>query len=226
MSDQANEAVGRWMERYRLQFIAGIALSGLVITLLSFVPWVEFRSLEGEDVTPGVPGLRVSVPGTSLSAWRDEDRLVGTAVKEEEGWCSCRMVVGDGWITAGLGLAMLAAAAGAWLSGRIGTAATCSLVASLTAVGLAGFNAFAKWNAYLWSSLQNLEAAEGEVQLWLFALVAATVIGALLSSLLLTEALLEQRDDETLEDDDYDYAEEEDENSEQAYSVLGGARWA
>ena len=76
---------------------------------------------------------------------------------------------------------MVVVAALGWLSGRDRAAAIAGIVASISALGLAGINAIAKWNGYIWTTAQDLEAAKGTLQPALIVLVVASVAAALLS---------------------------------------------
>lgn len=201
MTDETSEAVGRWMERYRLQFIGAMALLGLLITMLSFAPWVEFRSVDAEGVTPTAPKAEVTVNGTSLSRWRDEENLLGQDVKEVDGWCSCHVAMGDGYLTAFLGAVIVIAAAGAFILGADRPMAMGGVVASLTTFVVAGYNGLGEWNAYVWTSLQNLEVTEGVIQPGLYILIAAS-IGAAVVSGLLWGAGAEEAHEEMMEDDE------------------------
>jgi hypothetical protein len=184
MTEETSEAVGRWMERYRLQFIGAMALLGLLITLVSFAPWVEFRSVDAEGVTPTAPKAEVTVSGTSLSRWRDEENLLGHDVQEVDGWCSCHVAAGDGYLTALLGIVIVIAAAGAFVLGADRPMAMGGVAASLATFVVAGYNALGEWNAYVWTRLQNLEVTEGVIQPALYILVAASIAAAVASGLL------------------------------------------
>ncbi len=205
----SSEAVGRWMERYRLQFIAVMALSGLLIVLLSLAPWVQFRSVDAEGVTPTAPKAEITVNGTSLSRWRDDDSLLRNDPESVDGWCSCHIALGDGYLTAVPGGILVIAAAIA-LARRVDR--PMAIAGTFAAVGtfvVSAYNAFGEWNAYVWTPLQTLEITKGEIQPALYALVAASVIAAIASGLLWGA---EEVHDEMLEEED-------------AYSDLGGARW-
>lgn len=205
------------MERYRLQFIGAMALLGVLIALLSLAPWVEFRSVDAEGVTPEAPKAEVSVSGYEISRWRDEENLLRNDVESVDGWCSCRVAVGDGYLTAALGMVLILAAAIAFLVGVDRPMAMGGVVASLAAFAVAGYNGLGEWNAYVWTPLQQLEVTKGTIQPALWALMAASIVAAIVSGLL-WGAGAEEVHEEMLE--------EEDDTPGQAYSMLGGAQWA
>ena len=189
------------MKRYRLRFIAGIALCGVLIALLSFAPWVRFQSIEGEDITPDAPKATVSVAGTHISRSRDEESLLANDVENVDGWCSCRVSPGDGYLTAALGVVLVATAVIAAITRRDRSMAITGATASVAAFGVAGYNGLADWNAYVWTNLQNLEVTEGTVQPGLIGLIVAAMAAAVLSGLL-WGAGAEEIHEEMLADDE------------------------
>jgi hypothetical protein len=201
------------MERFRLQFIAGVALCGVLITMLSFAPWVRFESIEGEDITPDAPKASVSVAGTHISRWRDEESLLANEIENVDGWCSCRVAAGDGYLTALFGGILIGASAAAFLRPRDRSMAAIGVAASLAAFGVAAYNGIADWDAYVWTNLQNLEVTEGTVQPGLIGLIVVAMATAVLSGLL-WGAGAEEVHEEML-------AEEEEGDSLSAYSVVG-----
>lgn len=204
------------MKRYRLRFIAGMWLCGGLIAALSFAPWVRFESIEVEDITPDAPKASVTVAGTHISRWRDKDTLLLLDVEDVDGWCSCRVAAGDGYLTAGLGMVLVGAAVIAAVSRRDRLAAMTGAAASLAAFGLAGYNGLADWNAYVWTNLQNLEATEGTVQPGLIALMAAAIVGAVLSGLLWGAGAEDVHDEILAEDEEWE--------SQSSYAVIGAGR--
>lgn len=203
MSDATSEAVGRWMERYRLQFIAGLALCGVLITMLSFAPWVRFESIEGEDITPDAPKAKVTMAGSHLSRWRDEENLLRNDVKNEDGWCSCHVALGDGYLTAMLGVAMVGAAATAFFRRADRPMVMAGVVAALGTLVVSAYNGFGDWNAYVWTNLQNLEVTTGTVLPWLYFLIAVSVVASLFAGLL-WGAGAEEVHEEMLEEEEWD----------------------
>jgi hypothetical protein len=167
------------VERARLGLFAGMATCGLLMIGLSFLPWVRFHSLAFEG--DASPAASVTFTGAHISRWRDLDSLGRNDVKSVDGWCSCDVTLGDGYLTAGLGLAVFGVALAGWLTGRDRAAAIAGIVASISALGLAGIDAIASWNAYIWTTAQDMEAAKGTLQPALIALVAACVAAALFS---------------------------------------------
>jgi hypothetical protein len=195
------------MERYRLHFIAAMVVGGLLIVLLSLAPWVQFRSVDAEGVTPTAPKAEVTVNGTSLSRWRDDENLLRNDPESVDGWCSCHIALGDGYLTAALGGILVVAAAIA-LARRVDRPmAIAGTVAAVGTFVVGAFNAFGEWNAYVWTPLQNLEITKGEVQPALYALVAASAVSAVASGLLwgagAEEVHEEMLEEEELEEEMY-----------------------
>ncbi len=195
------------MERLRFRLFAGLAVCGLLMIGTSFLPWVRFESL----AVPGdtAPLASVTLSGAHISRWRDLNSVGRNDVQTVNGWCSCDVSLGDGYLTAGLGLAVLVVALGGWLTGRDRAAAMAGIVASISALGLAGFDAIAKWSAYIWTTAQDLEVANGRIQLGLIGLVAACVFAALFSGAIWGVATLERlADEEIMEREDEEMTEE------------------
>jgi hypothetical protein len=184
------------MERLRIRLFAGLAACGLLMIGLSFLPWVRFHSLTFAGDT--APPVSVTFSGAHISRWRDLNSVGRNDVQSVNGWCSCDVSLGDGYLTAGLGLAVFVVALGGWLTGRDRAAAMAGIVASISALGLAGFDAIAKWSAYIWTTAQDLEVANGRIQLGLIALVAACIVAALLSGAIWSFATVERLVDEEL----------------------------
>lgn len=183
------------MERLYTRLYAGLAVCGLLMIALSFLPWVEFHSGTFEGDTGEKVSLNLS--GTHTSRWRDLETLGPSDPKEESGWCSCYVGAGDGYLTAGLGAGLIAIAAFGWWTKLDRPASIFGGVVSLTALGIAGFDALADWQAIIYSNLQGLEAVEGSIQPALIALLAVSAIAALLSGLALGLAwLYDEPDDE------------------------------
>ena len=191
-----------------------MALCGVLITLLSFAPWVRFESIEGEDITPDAPKAEVSVAGTRISRWRDEESLLRNDVENVDGWCSCRVAAGDGYLTAALGVLVAGFAGAALVSRKDRLFAMAAVSASVVALGLAAYNGLAEWNAYVWTNLQNLEVTEGTVQPGLFGLVLVAIAAAVLSGLLWGAGAEEVHDEMLAE-------EEEEQEGGASYAVVG-----
>ena len=184
------------MERLRIRLFAGLAACGLLMIGTSFLPWIRFHSLTFAGDT--APPVSVAFSGAHISRWRDLNTVGRNDVQNVNGWCSCEVSLGDGYLTAGLGLAVVVIALGGWLTGRDRAAAMAGIVASITALGLAGFDAIAKWSAYIWTTAQDLEVANGRIQLGLIALVAACVFAALFSGAIWSFATVERLVDEAI----------------------------
>jgi hypothetical protein len=167
------------VKRARIRLFAGMATCGLLMIGLSFLPWVRFHSLTFEGDTS--PQASVTFTGAHISRWRDLDSLGRNDVKSVDGWCSCDVTLGDGYLTAGLGLAVVTVALAGWFTGRDRAAAIAGIVAAISALGLAGFDAIASWNAYIWTTAQDMEAAKGTLQPALILLVIACMAAALFS---------------------------------------------
>jgi hypothetical protein len=210
------------MERTRTLLLAGIAVCGLLIVALSFLPWVRFTSvpLEASNVIAiegQIPDdTSITISGAETSRLRDLEVIGLNTVKEEDGWCSCRVGFGDGFITAAMGLVLVAAAGLALLAGRDRPAAALSAGASLSAMILAGLNAIADWQALAWTQQRHLEAVDGTVQPALIALVAAGAAGAVLAAAAWTLAPPAEEWDE----DEWADFEGED------FAAEGGPAWA
>ena len=200
------------VKRARIRLFAGMATCGLLMIGLSFLPWVRFHSLAFEGDTS--PEASVTFTGAHISRWRDLDSLGRNDVKSEDGWCSCDVALGDGYLTAGLGLAVVVVAVAGWFTGRDRAAAIAGIVASISALALAGIDALASWNAYIWTTAQDLEAAKGALQPALIALVAACVAAALFSGASWSYATMQRRAYDEMDEDDEMTDEEANEETE------------
>ena len=201
------------MERLRIRLFAGLAACGLLMIGTSFLPWVRFHSLTFAGDT--APPVSVTFSGAHISRWRDLDTVGRNDVQNVNGWCSCEVSLGDGYLTAGLGLAVVVVALGGWQTGRDRAAAMAGIVASISALGLAGFDAIAKWSAYIWTTAQDLEVANGRIQLGLIALVVACILAALFSGAIWSFATVERLvDEEIMEREGEDMTEETNEGTE------------
>jgi hypothetical protein len=203
------------MERLFTRLYAGLAVCGLLIVVLSFLPWLKFHSGTFEGDTGEKATLTLS--GTHTSRWRDIETFGRDTAKEEDGWCSCHVSAGDGYLTGGLGAALVAFAAFGWWTKLDRPASIAGGIVSLAALGVAGFDAIADWQAIIYTDLQRLEATEGSIQPALVTLVAVSALAAVLSGFALGLAWLDdQRDDD---DEEMMIA---DENS----MTEGGESWA
>ncbi len=188
------------MEAARQALIAGIAICGLAVVVLSVLPWVTFENrLQSEFV----PEVNTSFSGLDISRSRDiEDRALAEA-PHAEGWCSCDVTIGDGFFTAALGLLVIASAGIARLGSRPALGGGAAALAALAVVALAGFDAVADWNAIVWTTQPVV--TDGTVQPALFALIAVGAIAAIDGSALWTMSRGTAYDDEEA----YDYDEDE-----------------
>ena len=187
------------MERLFTRLYAGLAVCGLLVIVLSFLPWVQFHSGTFEGDTGEKVTLTLS--GTHTSRWRDLDRIGRNDAKEEDGWCSCYVSAGDGFLTAGLGAMLVAIAAFGWRTELDRPASIAGGIVSLGVLGLAGFDAIADWQAIIYTNLQRLEAVDGSVKPALIALIGAAAVAAVLSGFALGFAWLIDQVEETEEDE-------------------------
>jgi hypothetical protein len=195
------------VELLRNLLVAGVALCGLAIVILSFLTWVRFET----------PAERVVVEtsGIETSVWRDDESINERgAAPRGTGWCSCDAGFGDGYITAALGLALVALASLAALTAFTGRAVLAGVVVSLAALIVAGFNAFADWSALVSVTEAGTTApTEGDVQPALYGLVAVSALAAVLCAGALVANWAYEDDEE------YDYeSEQAAEGTEEAWA--------
>lgn len=176
------------MERARIRLFGAIAVCGLLIIALSFLPWVRFHSeaLGRENILgvegPAPEGVSIHLPGTETSRLRDLETIERSSVQEDDGWCSCRVSLGDGYLTAALGVLLIGGAALALFARLDRPGAAIGVVASLLALGVAGFNAIADWQALAWTEAAHLEAVQGTVQPALIVLMFTAALTAIASA--------------------------------------------
>ena len=164
------------MEAVRSAFIAGIAICGLAIVVLSVLPWITFENrFERPDPLPGVSA---SFSGLDISRSRDIEDLEGADLPQNDGWCSCDVAIGDGYFTAALGLLMIASAGIARLGGKPALGGGAAALAGLAVVALAGYNAIADWSALVYGGIFPF-VTDGTVQPALYALIAVGAIAAI-----------------------------------------------
>jgi hypothetical protein len=192
------------MGRLFTRLYAGLAVCGLLIAVLSFLPWVKFESVEIAGDTS--PKASIDLAGIHTSRWRDLEEL-DRDTPQEDGWCSCRVGFGDGWLTAGLGLLLVAIAAGGWYIEHDRAASVAGGLVALGVLSIAGFDAIADWQAIIYTNIQGLEAAEGSVQAPLIVLLLTAAVAAVLAGLALGFAWL--YDDPTYEDEEDEMYEDE-----------------
>ena len=114
-----------------------------------------------EDMTAiAAEGIGRPWPARRSAAGATRRRCCATTCRNVDGWCSCRVGFGDGYLTAALGVV-----AGRPRRRRVrprrGPADRDGRRrASLVALGVAAYNALGDWNAYVWTELQNLEVTK------------------------------------------------------------------
>lgn len=217
------------MERARIRLLILAAICGVLMALLSFASWVHFSTI-GYGETPGeaINPVSIDLNGYETARSRDREELRGGDIAEEEGWCSCRVGFGDGFITAALGGFVLVTAAGALATRQDRPFAIGMIGASVGSLLLSGFNALGEWQAIVWTRASQTEFVNGSVEPALWALVVVSTIGALLGAALWTLARAE-------EEDEWDDAEEFDNQGLEEMNSLvlnhegagqGADRWA
>ena len=107
------------MESVRSALIAGIAICGLAVVVLSLLPWVTFEN-RFEGLHPP-PEVSESFSGLDISRSRDIESTFEAEAPHADGWCSCKVTIGDGYFTGVLGLLIIASAGVARPGGRHGT---------------------------------------------------------------------------------------------------------
>ena len=109
------------MEAARSALIAGIAICGLAVVVLSFWPWITFETSNPSFTDSGeiiLPPVSQSLSGLDISRSRDIESVEPAEAHHDEGWCSCEATIGDGYFTAALGLLLIASAGIGRLGGR------------------------------------------------------------------------------------------------------------
>ncbi len=188
------------MEPVRSALFAGIAICGLAVVVLSFLPWVTFENrIQGGFA----PEVSTSFSGLDISRSRDVEVVAQAEAPHDIGWCSCDVAVGDGYFTAALGLLLIASAGMARIGGRPALGGGAATLAGLAVVGIAGFDAVADWNAIVWTT--SPVATDGTVQPALYALIAVGAIAAIDGAAAWTKS----RAAEPTDEEAYDYDEDE-----------------
>ncbi len=197
------------MEAARSALIAGIAICGLAVVVLSFLPWVTFATrFSGEFV----PEVNASFSGAELSPSRDIESIQEAEAPHADGWCSCDVGIGDGFFTGAFGLILIASAGIARLGGRWTLGGGAAALAALAIAGIAAYNAFADWNAIIWTTIPVI--TEGTVQPALFVLIAVGAIAAIDGSAVWAISRSAALDDEEAYDDTEDETEDPMEGTE------------
>jgi hypothetical protein len=186
--------------------LLAIAACAVLIAVLSFLPWVEF-SYEPSGLDNNLPSFSFTLDGTEVSRLRGPDYdQPADIVGQETNPCTCRVDAGDGYITAGLGLILLAVAgAGLFLpavSKRL--VAILTIAAALLAFVVAGYNALGDWEGVGAPSFDaEFANLDGTVQPALWALVAVSIVAAVLGAVMWSLERAAER-----EEDDFEYDEE------------------
>ena len=164
------------MEAVRSAFVAGIAICGLAVVVLSFLPWVTFENRF--ELPDPLQGVSVSFSGLDISRSRDIEDLEEADLPQSDGWCSCDVAIGDGYFTAALGLLIIASAGIARMGGKPALGGGATALAGLAVVALAGYNAIADWSALVYGGIFPV-ITDGTVQPALYALIAVGAIAAI-----------------------------------------------
>jgi hypothetical protein len=189
------------VEAVRSALIAGIAICGLAVVVLSILPWVTFENrIQGGFL----PEVNASFSGLDISRSRDIESIAQAEAPHAEGWCSCEVAIGDGYFTTALGLLLIASAGIARLGGRDALGGGAAALAGLAVVGIAGFDAVADWNAIIWTT--SPVVTDGTIQPALFALIVVGAIAAIDGSAVWAMSRSTSFNDEEA----YDYPEDED----------------
>ncbi len=191
------------MEAARSALIAGIAICGLAVVVLSVLSWITFETRDSTTL-PGPAQVSKSFSGIDISRSRDIESTFEAESPHAEGWCSCRAAIGDGYFTAALGLLLIASAGVARFGARYALGGGAATAAAILIVVLAGYNAVPDWSAIVHASDFPV-TTDGTVQPALYALIAVGAIAAIDGSALWTMSRGTAYDDEEA----YDYDEDE-----------------
>ena len=169
------------MDARRVLLVA-IGVCGLLIAALSFASWIRFENL-GNDTTARGDYVTVSIQGTEIGRIIGNDDLSLTEAAEvTTNPCTCRGNIGDGHLTAILGVVIaVAAAIGIGWRSRIRGATLVAALCSLMALVISGYNAVTIWKALAAPDPNsNFIEMSGETTAWLWALVATSIASAIL----------------------------------------------
>jgi len=217
------------VEAVRSALIAGIAICGLAVVVLSVLPWVSFensRPYPSFLASGLIPEVSTSFSGLDISRSRDIESTVEAEAPHAEGWCSCDVTIGDGYFTAALGLLLVASAGIARFGARYALGGGAAIAAAILIVALGGYNAVPDWNAIIWATGYGSfpVITDGTVQPALYALIAVGAIAAIDGSALWAiSRTAEPTDEEAYDYDDEGEEEEEDEDEE---PMEGTEAWA
>jgi len=188
------------VEAARSALIAGIAICGLAVVVLSFLPWLTFETRIQNGF---VPEVNTSFSGLDISRARDVESIAQAETPRDDGWCSCNVAIGDGYFTATLGLVLIASAGIARIGGRPALGGAAAALAGLAIVAIAGFDGIADWSAIV--HMDNIPVTtDGSVRLALYALIAVGAIAAIDGTAAWTMSRAPEPDEEA-----YDYDEDE-----------------
>ena len=208
------------MESVRSALIAGIAICGLAVVVLSVLPWVAFETREPDFTILSanfIPDISDGFSGLDISRSRDIESIAQAEAPHARGWCSCEAAIGDGYFTAALGLVIIASAGIARLGRRPALGGGAAALAGLAVVGIADFDAVADWSAIIW--VTSPWVVDGTVQSALYALIAVGAIAAIDGSALWAIS----RTAEPTDEEAYDYDDEGEEDEE---PMEGTEAWA
>ena len=170
------------MQRLATRILIALSVCALVLIALSFAPWISFEST---IATEGGERSQIDISGTGISRLRDLETIEPSDIDDEVGWCSCRASFGDGWFVALLGIGLLGASGLALWRGPTNRGAVFGVVVALGAVGLTGWNAFGEWRGLaVTGSALTLEEVEGTPTVWLWLLLSAGMVAAVLGTVL------------------------------------------
>jgi hypothetical protein len=161
----------------RTALLAAIGICGFLILLLSFAPWIHF---EGTEPGVDVRSISFSIPGTQIG------RVVGSEgdgdiADQTDNRCTCRGDIGDGYITALLGILITVSAFGAMWRLPIRGATLVAALGSLAALAVATYNAVTAWEATAAIDPESdLFIVTGDATAWLWLLVGVSAASAIL----------------------------------------------
>jgi hypothetical protein len=188
----------------RTVLLVAIGLCGLLITALSFAPWIRFENLGLDTVAKG-DYVTVSIQGTEIGrVIGNDDVSIREAAEVAVNPCTCRGSIGDGHLTAVLGVVIaVAAATGIGWRGAIRGATLVAALGSLAVLIVSGYNAVTIWKA-LAAPEANSEFIEmsGDTTAGLWALVATSIASAILCGTVWALSVSKLEDGDDLADDE------------------------
>jgi hypothetical protein len=173
--------------RGRLAWVRGLlalaAVAGLLMIILSLAKWVDFEPETGALLDG--PNFSFSLAGTELSRVRGPDRKQpADIVKQKEFPCTCRAEPGDGYVVAALGgLIVGTSVAGIAVLAWARRAAVSTVLASLFAFVIAGYNATGLWQGVgARTSEDTFLLLDGDVRAELILLTLVAALPAVLAA--------------------------------------------